>query len=130
MRFCRPLHRRAGAIALGKFEIVPHTDFVAITKDRRSGQGEHQAVRKLDTPPVTIEHGHEPAPDAALIELHFFLGSEACENALALLLGQPAEIQLVVIAQKQTPLRRRGPRFRGFERSHQRPAVRGCQRVK
>jgi len=95
------LHRRAGAIALGKFEIVPHTDLVAITKDRRSGQGEHQTVCELDAPPVAIEHGHEPAPDAALIELHFFLWSEACKYALALLLGQAAEIQLVVIAQNQ-----------------------------
>jgi maltose alpha-D-glucosyltransferase / alpha-amylase len=64
--------------------------------------------------------------------MHMMFNFQVNQNLFyaLLLLGQAAEIQLVVIAQKQTPLRCRGPRFRGFERSHQRPAVRGCQRVK
>jgi len=65
-----------------------------------------------------------------MIELHLLFRSEAFEYALALLLGQAAEIELVVIAQKQTPLRRRGPWFRRLERLHKRPTVGGCQCVK
>ena len=94
------LTRRASAIALGQIEIISHANLVAIADHRRSGEGEHEAVGELDAPPIAIEHGHEPASDAAMIELHLLFRSEAFEYALALLLGQAAEIKLVVIAQK------------------------------
>src|SRR5438034_8661764 len=101
MRFRRPLHWRAGAIALGQLEIIPHADLVAITNDRRSGQCEHQTVGELDAAPVPVEHGREPASNAALIELHLLLGSKAFEHALALLLNQAAGTALAVLAQEQ-----------------------------
>jgi hypothetical protein len=98
MRFRRPLHWRAGAIALGQLEVIPHADLVPITNHGGSGEREHQAVGEFNAAPVTIQHGCEPASDAALIELHFLLGSKAFKYALALLFGQAAKIKLIVIA--------------------------------
>ena len=41
-----------------------------------------------------------------------WFGPERVEHRLPLLLGQPAEIELVVVAQEQAPLRRRRARLR------------------
>ena len=112
VRLGRPLHRRAGAVALGQLEVVAHAELVAVADHRRAGQREHQAVGELDAAPIALEHRREAAADAALVELHVLVRPEGVEHGLALLLGQAAEVELVVIAQEHAPLRGRRPRLR------------------
>src|SRR6185503_19747657 len=52
VRLVRPLHRRTRAGALGQRKIITHAELIAITQHRRSGQREHEAVRKLDAAAV------------------------------------------------------------------------------
>ena len=64
-----------------------------------------------------LQHWREPTPDATLIELHRLARGRSLEDLLALLLGQSAEVQLIVVAEEQAPLRRVRPRLRGLERA-------------
>ena len=116
----RPLHRRAHRIALGQAEIVAHAELVAVAHDRRAGQREHQAVRELEAPAIAFEHRREPPPDAAVIELHVLLRPEGGEHRLPLAFREPPEVELVVIAQEDAPLRGGGTRFRRLERFRER----------
>ena len=129
VRLGRPLHRRAGAIALGQREIVAHADLVAVADHGRARQREHQAVGEFEPAPVAAQHRRKPAADAAVVELHVLVGTECRKHQLALRFRQPAEIELVVIAQEQAPLRGGGPRPGGLERLRQRPAIGGGQRI-
>ena len=76
-----------------------------------------------------LEHRRQPAADAAIVELHVLVGTEGREHQLALRLGQPSEIELVVVAQEHPPLRRGGPRLGRVERLGQRSAIGGGQRI-
>ena len=87
MRFGRPLHWRAGAVALGQIEIVAHPDLIAITDHGCPRQRAHQAVCEFEAPPVATEHRGEPAPDAPVVELHVPIGTEGSEHDIALCLG-------------------------------------------
>ena len=107
MRLGRPLHRRAGAIAFGQIEIVAHPDLVAVADHRRARQRAHQAVGEFEPAPVAAEHRRQPAADAAVVKLHVLVGAERLEHSVALRLGQPAEIEFVMVAQEQAPLRGR-----------------------
>src|SRR5690348_12626727 len=98
MRLCRPLHRRPRATALGEFEIVAHPDFIAVADDRRARQCQHETIGELHPAAVSIEHGCEPAPDAPFVELHLGLGPKGREYGLALFVGEPPEIELIVVA--------------------------------
>ena len=129
MRLGRPLHRRAGAVALGQIEIVAHRDLVAVADDRRPRQRAHQAVGQFEPPPVAAQHRRQPAADAAVVELHALVGTERLEHGLALRLGQPAEIEFVVVAQEQAPLRGGRPRLGRRQRFRQRPRIGGSQRI-
>ena len=129
MRFGRPLHRRAGAIALGQIEIVAHAELVAIADHGRPRQRAHQAVGQFEPPLVAAQHRREPAADAAIVKLHVLVGAERLEHGCALRLGEPAEIELVVVAQEQAPLRGGGPRLGRLQRLGQRTAVSRGQRV-
>ena len=111
MRLGRPLHRRAGAIALGQIEIVAHRDFIAVADHRRPRQRAHQAIGQFQPPPVASQHRRQPAANAAVVELHALVGTERLEHSLALRLGQPAEVEFVMVAQEQSPLRGRRPRL-------------------
>src|SRR5262249_29711287 len=124
IRLGGPLHWCAGTIPLRQVQVIPHTDFVSIPKHRRSRQREHQAVREFETPPVAVEHGSKPTTNAPVVELHLVIGTEALEDALALLLSQTPKIKLIVIAQKQPPLCGGRARLRRLKRSYERPAIR------
>ena len=90
VRLVRPLHRSAGAVALGKLQIVAHAEFVAVAENRRTGQREHQAVGQLQPPTVAIEHWSEPPTNAALVELHLGIRSEGRKDLLPLPFAEPA----------------------------------------
>jgi hypothetical protein len=117
------LHRRARASPLRQLEIVSHAELVSIADDRSPRQGEHQAVRKLEAPPVTVEHRRKTPADAAIIELHLLRWAERVEYLLALLLGKAAEIELIMIAQEHSPLRGGRPRPRGIKGLDQKLAI-------
>jgi len=123
MRLGRPLHRRARAIALGQAEIVTHRDLIAIADHGRSRQRTHQAIGKLDPPPVAAQHRRQPAANASIIKLHALLGAERLKHCVPLRLGQSTEIEFIVIAQEHAPLRRGRPRLGGVERLGKRPAI-------
>src|SRR5258706_11268474 len=105
VRLGRPLHRRACAIAFGKAQIVAHAELVAISDDRRPGEREHEAVGELEAAPISGQHRGQPPAYASVIELHVLVRTERIEYGLPLLRGEPAKIELVVIAQKHAPLR-------------------------
>ena len=109
MRLGGPLHRRAGAIALGQREIIAHRDFVAIADHGRSRQRAHQAIGEFEAAPVATQHRCQPPPDAAIVELHALVRTKVLEHNVALRLGQAAQVEFVVIAQEQAPLRGGGP---------------------
>ena len=100
VRLGRPLHGRARAVALGKAEVVAHAELVAIAHHRRAGEREHQAVGELQPPAISVQHRRQPAANAAVVKLHLRLRREGGKHLLPLPLGQPAEIELVVIAQE------------------------------
>ena len=54
------------------------------------------------SPPII---GAEPAADAAVVDPHVRLGRERPHHVRALLVGEPAQVQLVVVAQERRPLR-------------------------
>ena len=60
----------------------------------------------LQPPLVALEHGREAPADAAVVELHRRLGPELGEDLLPLRLGEPPQIQLVVVAQEDAPTAR------------------------
>src|ERR1700693_6520808 len=99
LRFVRPLHRGACALALGQSQIVAHADLVAIADDRSPGQRKQQAVGQFETPLIAVEHRRETAADAAVVGLDGRTRPERSEHLLPLLIGQPAEIELIVVAQ-------------------------------
>src|ERR1700726_2544521 len=78
---------------------------------------------ELDTTPIAIEHRCEPPADAAVIELHILRGTERLEHDTALRRRKPAKIELVVIAQEHSPLRRWRPRSRRIHGPYQGAAV-------
>ena len=124
-----PLHRRARALALGQAQVVADADLVAVLHHRRAGQREQQAEGELQPPAIVAEHRRQPAPDAAVVELHPLLRAERVEHLLPLLVGQPSEIELVVAAQELHPLRVARTLARVLERPDQRIEVAGRQRV-
>ena len=98
MWFIGPLHRRPRAIALGKRKIIAHADLIAVADHGRARQCEQEAIGQFQPAAITIEHGRKPASDAAVVELHFSLGSEDIEHRFALLFGQPPEVEFIMIA--------------------------------
>ena len=61
--------------------------------------------------------------------LHLLRWAERVEYLLALLFGEAAEIELIMIAQEHSPLRRGRSRPRGIKRLDQRLAIGRSQRV-
>ena len=106
----RPLHRRACGIPLRQGKIIPHADFIAIAQNGRAGQRQHDAVGQFQPPAVAAQHRGEPAPDAAPVKLHVRLRPKLLEHGLTLLLAQPSQVQLVMVAQEIGPLRGFGQR--------------------
>jgi len=104
LRLHRPLHWRAGAVALGQFKIVTHSDFVAIADHGRARQRAHQAVGEFETSAIAPEHRSEAPPDAPIVKLHVLVGTESFENDVTLGFGEAAEIEFVVISQEKPPL--------------------------
>jgi hypothetical protein len=123
IRLSRPLHRRSATGPLGQRQVIAHAEFVAIAQHRRAGQREHEAVGELEPSPVAAQHRREPSPDAAVVKLVLQIGTEGFEHALALLFGEPSEVELVVIAQEDSPLPTRRPLFGFLHRPHERPRV-------
>jgi hypothetical protein len=66
----RPLHGGTRTNPLWEIEIVAHAKLVSITDDGGARQREHQAVRKFEPTPVSVEHRRKSSPDAAIVELH------------------------------------------------------------
>ena len=130
LRFVGPLHGRAGAVAFGQIEIVAHSDFVAVAEHGSAGKSHHQAVREFEPPAIALHHGGETAANASLVELHIRFGTECGENCLALLLGQAAKIELIVIPQELRPLRSGRARLGGLQGFDQRTRVGGSECVK
>ena len=118
-----PLHRRADGVAFGKAEVLAHADLVAVAEHRRARQRGLERVGHLQPPPVAVEHGRQAAADAAVVELHLGLGPEGVEHLLALAVAEPAEVDLVVVAQERRPLARRRDGRRRFQGSDDRRGV-------
>src|SRR5437879_4540418 len=77
-----------------------------------AGLGAYPAGQPL----TAVAPRREATADAAVIELHVGFGPKGREHLVALLFGQAAEIELVMVAQEQAPLRRRRARPGGLER--------------
>ena len=92
---------------------------------RRSGR-EHQTVGELKPPPVAAQHGSQSPPDAAVVKLVLRIRTECVEYLLPLLLGEPAEIELIMIAQENSPLTAGGPLFGLLHRFRERARI-GCR---
>ena len=72
----------------------------------------------------------EPPADAAAVQLKFLLRPECGEDLLALLLAQPVERELVVIAHEVRPLAVLGDRRQRLERARQRSGILAREREK
>src|ERR1700720_4780952 len=75
--------------------------------------------------PVAAQQRGQAAANTAVVELHILVGTELLEHQVSLRLGQPAEIEFVVIAQEQPPLRGGGAGFRRHQRLGQGPRIGG-----
>jgi len=111
LRLYRPLHRRAGAVALGQIKIITHPDFVAISDYGRTRQRTHQAIGEFESSTITPEHRCEAAPDTPIVKLHVLVGTEVFENDVPLGFGEAAEIEFIMIAQEKAPLGAGWPRL-------------------
>ena len=106
-----PLHGRAHAVAVAQVDVVPHPDLVAVVEDRRPRQREQERHHQLDLAPVVAQQRREPPADPD-VDAHLpVLGVDAV-HVVALLVGDHLERQLVVVAEKERPLGRRGDRRR------------------
>jgi hypothetical protein len=92
-----PLHGGSHRFAFIQREIIAHADLIAVTNHRRARQRKQQAIRQLQVASVA-QHGRETTPNTAIVQLHFLGRSEVFEHDAALPLGEPAKIQLIVIA--------------------------------
>jgi hypothetical protein len=92
-------------VALRQGEVVAHADLIPVVEDGCPWQREHEAVGELETLALA-EHRRQPPADAAVVQLHQLLGAEALEDRRPLLLRQPPEVELVVVAKELRPLRR------------------------
>ncbi len=89
-------------------------------------QTDHPLKAELTT---VAQHGRQPPPNAAIVELHGLLGGEAGENGFTLRIGQPTKIQLIVVAQKLSPLGGRRERAGRLQRDGQGFDIGGGQGV-
>src|SRR3954449_4957532 len=122
----RPLHRRADRHPLAQAEVLAHTDLVAVAQYGGAGQREQQAVGQFDAPAVT-EHRRQPAPDAAVVQLHRRLRAELAEHPAAQVLVEVSDVELVVVSQEVGPLRPFRQRPSLAQRPRQRPRIARCQ---
>ena len=85
-------------------QVLPHADLLAVVQRGSAGQREQQAVDHPEPPRVAVEHGWQPALEAAAVELHGGVGPERREDLLALHVRQLVEGELVVVAHERRPL--------------------------
>ena len=99
----RPLHRRANAVAVAEIDVVAHADFIAIVDDRRAGERQQQRVHQLDLAAVVVHQRRETAanPD---IDARAGVVGVGRPQIVAFDIGHHFERQLVMVAQKQSPL--------------------------
>src|SRR6185312_14116090 len=100
-------------VAFGQIQIVAHAELIPVTNHRRSGEREHEAVRKLDAASVARQHRCEPAANPTPVQLHAGVWAELLEDSGSLRRGEATQVQLVVVAQELPPLSGCGPGF-GF----------------
>src|SRR5688572_15134006 len=99
-----------------------HRALVAIA-NHRPGLQRGQYAGGTPRVAAIAERRRQSAPQAAVVQLHRPVGTEALEDELPLLLAKPAEIELVVIAQERRPLRSVG-NLRGLaQRFGERPGI-------
>ena len=99
-----PLHRRAHAVAVAEEDVVAHPDLVAVVDDRRPGQREQEPVHELDPAPVVAQQRSQPVPDPE-VDARLAVARVGPVHVVALFVGDHLQRQLVVVAQKQRPLR-------------------------
>ena len=98
-----PLHRRAHAIAVAEIDVVAHPDLVAVVQNRCAGKAEQQRIQQLDAASIVVDQRSEPAPNAD-IDAHARIGRIGKIHVVALVVGHHLQRQLIVIAQKESPL--------------------------
>src|SRR5207344_976994 len=99
-----PLHRCSDRLTTIQAEVLAHPDLRAVTQQRSARQRELECVRELDPAAIALQHGCQPATYAAPVQPHLGSWRERMEHVTALLVGQPTEIELIVIAQERHPL--------------------------
>ena len=75
-------------------------------------------------------HRCKATADAPVVKLHILVGTEILEHHGLLRLGQPAEIEFVVVAQEQPPLGGSRSRLGGLEGLCEGSGIGRCHRIK
>ena len=83
------------------------------------GRENCSANASSDAAQVAFHHRREAPAHPASVQLHVGLGGEHVHDVAALLVGQAAEVELVVVAQERRPLRVLGQPQLGRERLDQ-----------
>src|SRR5436305_3655099 len=78
---------------------------------------------------IASEHWSKTASDTTIVKQHVFVRSKRLKHRLLLLLLQAPQVKFVVISKKDSPLPRRRPRFRRFQRFDQRARISSGQGV-
>ena len=98
------MHRRAHAVAVAKIDIVAHADLVAVIEHGRARHRQQQRVQQLDLAAVVLEQRREAAANAE-IDARAPVGGIERPQIIALAVGHHGERHLVMVAQKDRPLR-------------------------
>ena len=102
-----PVHRRSHCVPAVQSKILGHADLLAVPQHRGAGHAELERVGELDAAQVATHHGGQPPANSSVVQTHLGLRCELGEHVRALLRGQPAQVQFVVISQERRPLRHR-----------------------
>ena len=100
-----PLHRCPDRVPALEGEVVRHADLLAVPQHRRARHAELQRVGQLGPRPVAAQHRPQPSTDTPVVQAHPLLRRELGKDVRPLFAGQPAQVQLVVVAQERRPLR-------------------------
>ena len=98
-----PLHGCANAVTVTEINVVPHSDFIPVVKNRCTGKREKQTVQQFD-PPAVIIHQRRKAAANAKIDAHPRVRAVSQVHVIALIAGDHLQSQLIMISQEQPPL--------------------------
>ena len=103
VRLRRPLHRCSRAIAFRQPQVVAHADLVAVSDARACPAASSSGCKQAPAAGDPLAAWAPGGAEFRAVELHILFRSERREDALALFVGQTAEVEFIVVAQETVP---------------------------